>query len=196
MGTNKKWSPIRFHNQQQQQQDHPMDTFETATGYVPGLIGRVAQLHAQYYAEHWNFGYFFEAKVATEFSGFISNFNETRDCVWSLSVNGNIEGSITIHGSSKNLNVAHLRWFILSDSLRGKGVGNYLMKQALSFCKQKEYEKVYLWTFQGLDPARHLYEKYGFRLVEERSGSQWGSIVIEQRFEAAMPLPPKMHNEG
>lgn len=166
-----------------------MSTFEATTGYVPGIIGRVAQLHAQYYAEHWGFGHFFEAKVATEFSDLISNFNEAKDCVWSLSSNGKIEGSLTINGSSKNQNAAHLRWFIVSDSLRGKGAGNYLMKQAISFCKQKEYEKIYLWTFQGLDPARHLYEKYGFRLVEERSGTQWGSPVIEQRFEAAISLP-------
>ncbi|HOO90199.1 MAG TPA: GNAT family N-acetyltransferase, partial [Syntrophales bacterium] len=133
-----------------------MSIFETVTGYIPGLIGRVAELHAEYYAECWNFGYFFEAKVATEFSDFIRNYNETKDCVWSLSVDGKIEGSITINGSSENRNIGHLRWFIVSDSLRGKGAGNYLMKQAMSFCKRKEYDSVYLWTFQGLDSARHL----------------------------------------
>jgi hypothetical protein len=31
--------------------------------------------------------------------------------------------------------------------------------------------------------ARHLYEKTGFRLVEQRRGSQWGVEVNEQRFE-------------
>jgi hypothetical protein len=41
---------------------------------------------------------------------------------------------------------------------------------------------VYLWTFQGLDAARRLYEKHGFRLAEEREGSQWGERVLEQRF--------------
>lgn len=166
-----------------------MSSFEATTGYVPGIIGRVAELHAQYYAEHWNFGHFFEARVATELSDFISNYSEAKDCIWSLSINGSIEGSITIDGSSQNRNIAHLRWFIISDSLRGKGAGNYLMKEAMSFCKQKEYEKVYLWTFQGLDSARHLYEKYGFKLVEERSGKQWGSVVIEQRFDAAIRVP-------
>jgi len=161
-----------------------MSSFEATTGYVPGAIGRVVELHAQYYAEHWNFGPFFEAKVAAELSDFISSYNEAKDCIWLLSINGKIEGSITIDGSSENRNIAHLRWFIVSDRLKGRGAGNYLMKQALSFCEQKGYEAVYLWTFQGLDPAKHLYEKYGFRVVEERSGKQWGSIVSEQRFEA------------
>lgn len=112
-----------------------------------------------------------------------------RDCLWSLSINGTIEGSITIDGSSERQNIAHLRWFIMSDSLRGSGAGNYLMKQAISFCEQKEYEMVYLWTFQGLDSARHLYEKYGFRLIEERSGKRWGFNVTEQRFDAVIRTP-------
>jgi hypothetical protein len=35
---------------------------------------------------------------------------------------------------------------------------------------------------EGLDPARHLFEKSGFRFAEERSVNQWGREVIEQRF--------------
>jgi len=166
-----------------------MSNFEVTIGCVPGTIERVVELHAQYYAEHWNFGSFFEAKVATELSDFISHYNEAKDRIWLLSINGSIEGSITIDGSSKNQNIAHLRWFIISDSLRGKGAGNYLLKQAMSFCEHKGYEEIYLWTFQGLDSAKHLYEKYGFKLVEERSGKQWGPIVIEQRFEAKIHQP-------
>jgi N-acetylglutamate synthase-like GNAT family acetyltransferase len=160
-----------------------MGNFESTTGYIPGIIGRIAELHARYYSEHWNFGCYFEAKVATELSDFINNYNEAKDCIWSLSINENIEGSITIDGSSENQTIAHLRWFIMSDRLKGVGAGNDLMKQALSFCKQKEYERVYLWTFQGLGSARHLYEKYGFKLVEEQSGKQWGAKVTEQRFD-------------
>ncbi|MEA3417289.1 MAG: GNAT family N-acetyltransferase [Thermodesulfobacteriota bacterium] len=86
-------------------------------------------------------------------------------------------------GSSENENIAHLRWFIISDKLRGKGAGNELMQKAMRFCKKNGYDSVYLWTFQGLGSVRHLYEKYGFSLSEERTGEQWGSIVTEQRFD-------------
>jgi len=160
--------------------------FDLTIGYTPGLIGRVSELHAKYYSTHWNFGHFFEAKVATGLSSFISNYNSSRDRIWSLSINGVIEGSITIDGTSEDGNVAHLRWFIVSDKLRGKGAGNYLMEQAVSFCEEVGFEKAYLWTFQGLAPARHLYEKFGFRLVEERPGEQWGRTVNEQRFESEL----------
>jgi len=58
------------------------------------------------------------------------------------------------------------------------------------FFETNGYDSVYLWTFQGLDSARHLYEKYGFSLSEERTGEQWGSIVTEQRFNMTIDEIP------
>jgi len=165
--------------------------FEPVIGYTPGVIGRVAELHAKYYAAHWNFGHFFEAKVATELASFITSYNKSIDRIWSLTTDGNIEGSITIDGTSESKNIAHLHWFIISDKLRGKGAGNYLMEQAVSFCKEVGFKKAYLWTFQGLAPAGHLYEKFGFKLVEEQPGEQWGTTVTEQRFELKLGLSSK-----
>ena len=45
-------------------------------GYVPGTIGRIAELHALYYSREWGFGKFFEAKVATELSEFVSRLDK------------------------------------------------------------------------------------------------------------------------
>lgn len=163
-----------------------MNKFKLIEGYRAGMIGRVAELHAVHYSENWNFGAFFEAKVATELSNFICNYNETKDRILSLSVDGVIEGSIFIDGTSEEDNIAHLRWFIVSDKLKGQGAGNDLMEQALLFCKESSYDSVYLWTFQGLAAARHLYDKYGFRLTEEKLGEQWGTSVTEQRFDTML----------
>lgn len=162
-----------------------MKNFETVIGYTPGIIGRIAELHAKYYAARWNFGKFFEAKVATELSDFISKYDPLKDRIWSISAEGSIEGSLAIDGTSETENIAHLRWFIISDKLRGKGSGNGLMEQAVSFCKAVGFNKAYLYTFQGLTAARHLYETFGFKLVAEYSGEQWGTRVTEQRFELA-----------
>lgn len=85
-----------------------------------------------------------------------------------------------IHAESEG---AHLRWFILSDALRDQGLGNRLIDTAIDFCRRSGYPKIYLWTFEGLHAARHLYEKAGFRLVKEHNGTQWGTKVNEQRFE-------------
>jgi len=152
-------------------------------GYVPGSIGRVAELHGNYYHKNWHFTAFFEAKVATEIAEFIGRYNTAQDGFWTASIGGRVEGSITIDGIHANKEGVHLRWFIVSDILRGKGAGNWLMNEALDFCREKRYKRVYLWTFEGLDAARHLYEKNGFTLVKEFIGDQWGTQVREQRFE-------------
>jgi len=160
-----------------------MPDVEIVRGYMPGSIGRVAELHGIYYHEHWGFGVFFEAKVATELCEFLSRYHENRDGFWSASKEGRIEGSITIDGIHAETKGAHLRWFIMSDKLRGRGIGNRLINRAMDFCRKNDYKRVYLWTFEGLHPARHLYEKMGFKLLEQQKGTQWGTKVNEQRYE-------------
>ena len=159
-----------------------MSAIEVVTGYVPGSIGRIASLHGTYYHEHWGFGLFFEAKVATELAAFLTAFEADRDGLWTVSTDGEVQGAIAIDGSRGMTQGAHLRWFIVSDGLRGQGVGERLLSTAMAFCRECGYPRVYLWTFGGLDAARHLYEREGFALVEERLGTQWGTEVREQRF--------------
>ena len=47
-----------------------MDTIELISGYLPGAIGRITELHGTYYAKNWDLGLYFEAKVATELAAF------------------------------------------------------------------------------------------------------------------------------
>jgi GNAT superfamily N-acetyltransferase len=160
-----------------------MDEVEIRKGYVPGAIGRVVELHGTYYHARAGFGSFFEAKVASELAEFIGRYDEGRDGFWTAWAGGRIEGSITIDGIHAAHEGAHLRWFIMSDALRGKGAGTRLMATAVDFCRSNGYNRITLWTFEGLDPARHLYEKTKFVLVEQRRGMQWGTEVNEQQFE-------------
>jgi GNAT superfamily N-acetyltransferase len=171
-----------------------MSGIEIVEGYQPGSVGRVAELHGVYYHEHWGFGLFFEAKVATELSDFLKRHDEGRDGFWTALMDGRVEGSIAIDGIHGQSEGAHLRWFILSDALRGKGVGKQLIDKAINFCRTKGYKKIYLWTFEGLNAARHLYERSGFKLVEERRGTRWGTEVTEQRFECRLDTPKGNHH--
>ncbi len=152
-------------------------------GYIPGSIGRIVELHARYYNKLVGFGLTFESKVARELSEFCEHYDGERDGLWLSLQDGKVEGSIAIDGSHADQDGAHLRWFIASDSVRGRGVGTALLTSAMEFCKSKHYERVYLWTFEGLDAARHLYEKFGFNLYRQQRGTQWGAEVNEQQFE-------------
>jgi GNAT superfamily N-acetyltransferase len=151
-------------------------------GYTPGCIGRVAEMHAAYYSRAVDFGAPFEAKVASELAEFCLRYEEGRDGLWLAADNEIIHGSVAIDGANHQQSGAHLRWFITSDEARGKGVGSQLLSEALAFCQARRYRQVYLWTFEGLDAARHLYEKHGFRLARAQRGTQWGKEVNEQLF--------------
>ncbi|MFH1065997.1 MAG: GNAT family N-acetyltransferase, partial [Nanoarchaeota archaeon] len=126
-------------------------------GYEPGAIGRIVELHANYYSKHSNFGLFFEAKVATDVSEFLSRFDKTRDGFWIAKDRENIIGAVAINGVKADKEGAHLRWFIVDPKYHGKGIGDTLLRNAVDFCKKAKFKKVYLWTFSGLDAARHLY---------------------------------------
>ena len=162
-------------------------TLQVKPGYVAGCIGRITQLHALYYAREVGFGVNFEAKVASELSAFCRGYSPDHSALL-LAMNGDcIEGSVVIDGSHVGTQGAHLRWFIVSDESRGAGAGNMLLAAALDFCDRTAYRKVYLWTFDQLAAARHLYEKHDFVLAHTQRGSQWGREVNEQRFERVGP---------
>ncbi|MBW2544570.1 MAG: GNAT family N-acetyltransferase [Deltaproteobacteria bacterium] len=158
--------------------------FKIENGYRPGSIGRIVELHGTFYHDHWKFGLYFEAKVATELSQFLQRYDKNRDGIWIATVDGRVEGSIVIDGMHAENEGAHLRWFIISEALKGTGAGRKLINRAMDFCKSKGYKKTYLWTFEGLDAARHLYENAGFELIRQQSGVQWGATVNEQYFES------------
>jgi GNAT superfamily N-acetyltransferase len=103
--------------------------------------------------------------------------------MWLATVDGRVEGGIAIDGGHAAEKGAHLRWFILSDALRGKGTGRQLINRAVDFCVEKAYQRIFLWTFEGLDVARHLYESVGFSLACQQKGAGWGTEVNEQLFE-------------
>lgn len=151
-------------------------------GYRPGCIGRITEMHGGYYARTVGFPAQFEAKVATELSDFCLRYDASRDGLWLAERDGVIHGAVVIDGSQRAEAGAHLRWFIASDESRGSGPGSLLLGAAMAFCRQHAYRKVYLWTFDELHAARHLYEKCGFRLTCTQRGSQWGKEVNEQLF--------------
>ena len=165
-----------------------MDEVEI-TGYTPGAIGRITELHGAYYHTYWDLGLYFEAKVATELAAFLSRFNPAHDGAWFAHVNGEIVGGIFIDGSDAKGAGARLHWFIIDPAYQGHGLGNRLIAEAVAFCQLKDFKRVYLTTFAGLNSARHLYEKHGFTLCHEEDGSHLTgkSSLIEQVFELILP---------
>ena len=142
-------------------------------------------MHAGYYAREHGMGEVFERKVAEGLTEFLPRLQNSRNRLWLATTpnhGGQIVGSIAIDGEDLGAGQAHLRWFILDDGCRGQGVGSALLRRAIEFVDQERFTRTVLWTFKGLDAARHLYERCGFRLAEEYAGEQWGVNLMEQRF--------------
>lgn len=163
----------------------PTDARVEITDYRPGALSRVCEMQTLYYAREWDFGLPFETKIAAELATFLTNFDAENDLFRIAVRDGEILGSITIigHDVGADENMAHLRWFIMDDRLRGTGTGGELLRRAIDFSRESGRRGIYLWTFEGLTAARHLYEKAGFRLVESNPGMTWGKQVTEQRFD-------------
>jgi GNAT superfamily N-acetyltransferase len=151
--------------------------------YMPGLLGRITELHARYYHQHWGFDLFFETKVAAELADFLHYFDPAQDGLWVAMMDNQIVGSVAVSGREAGTLGARLRWLIVAPEYQGRGFGKRLMREVVDFCRQARFKRIYLTTFAGLDAARHLYEKKGFRVVIEQEDAHWGKTVREQTFE-------------
>ena len=165
----------------------PDRSLDIVQGYRPGIIARITDMHALYYSRESGFGQRFESVVASGLAEFCNRLENPGNAIWTARLGGQIVGSVVIDGQDMGENVAHLRWFILSDEARGGGVGKKLLDAALSFVDERDFTETHLWTFSGLHAARNLYETRNFVLAEERPGEQWGKEVLEQRFVRPRP---------
>lgn len=169
-------------NSENQNATSTLSPVEIREGYCTGVIASVAHLHATYYSEHYGFSDVFERKVATEMSEFMGRIKQASNTIFSAYVGEELMGSVWLDGEDLGNGTAHLRWFIVNPSSQGLGIGNLLLQKATSFVDAAGFDNTRLWTFRGLDAARHLYEKHGFTLAHETRGTQWGTEVFEQEF--------------
>ena len=156
---------------------------EIVEGYQPGLLGWTVAEHGSYYARHWNFGRFFETKVATEMADFVGRSEAPGNHIWAALDADGFLATLTLDGDDAQDGLAHLRWFIASDRSRGQGLGSRLMTSAVAQARNDSARGIYLTTFAGLDAARLVYDRFGFALVHEQRDRNWGTDVLEQRFE-------------
>ncbi|MBQ2867907.1 MAG: MarR family transcriptional regulator [Firmicutes bacterium] len=133
-----------------------------------------------YYAERHLSGTF-SSYVDEIVYRFVEQFDPKTDCLKILECNGVPAGSIAIARADDD--TAQLRFFMLEPEMRQRGYGNRLMNMALDFCRQKGYKKVFLLTITAQVVARHVYETHGFYKTGAYDKSEWGTGVVEERWE-------------
>lgn len=121
-----------------------------------------------------------KAYVTNGVKKLVNQFDDNRDCIYILEYGGQPLGCIAI--THVGVKTAQLRFFFIEDKIRGLGAGYKLINMAINFCKEKQYKHVFLWTFRNLDVAKHLYIKMGFQMKETRENKEWGSPIVEERW--------------
>ncbi|MCF8032726.1 MAG: GNAT family N-acetyltransferase [Desulfarculaceae bacterium] len=155
--------------------------------YYPGVIGEVTCLHAVYYAENWGFDLSFEAQVGRELAEFMARLDPDRDFFLAARDQDGLVGAVAMDGTSEE--GVRLRWFIVRPDQHGSGLGRRLLERALDFVRAAGHERVFLWTFEGLDAARKLYDQAGFTVAEEHLVEQWGDSIKEQKLVLELQAP-------
>lgn len=151
------------------------------TELKPGDLGYVIYRHGRLYNDENEYGLSFEAYVAEGLAQFYRSYNKEKDCVWICEVEGKIVGFLLLMHRSEE--TAQLRYFYLEPEVRGIGLGNKLVQLFMDFLREKNYKRAYLWTTNEQETATKLYEKYGFKLTEEKESDAFGKSLIEQRFD-------------
>lgn len=83
-------------------------------------------------------------------------------------------------------NVLYGSWISINDDQQGKGYGQSAMRMVLDEARKNGFEKMTI-EVPGISPnARHIYEKYGFKLSEDQHDLDpddiWGGLTrMEQK---------------
>lgn len=156
--------------------------------YPAGLIGTVTALFGRTIRASHGVDWTLDAMVAEQQCEFFRRFDSERDRVWVAMESDSPRGALTIDGPrpESGREAARLRFFILDESLRGRGLGRIMLAEAMQFCRDKRYHRVFLTTLHGLEAAMRLYERYGFTRVAEGGEPFHGSHFVELTLEARL----------
>jgi GNAT superfamily N-acetyltransferase len=160
------------------------------SGYEPGVIGRIGELHGRYYATAWGSGAGFEMQVLRGVCDFVDAYDPRTHVLLTAHAGDTVIGSAAVQCVA-DPGRAQLRFVIVDPAWHGRGAGRALLQAALAWCRARSVGTCFLWTVEGLPASRTMYERAGFRVVERVEDARYmvprTSIRMELTLAAAAP---------
>ena len=149
-----------------------------------GDLGHIATRHAILYSREQGWDHSFELAVMEVLTDYLKHIESPDQCAWVAEVDGVFAGCI--FAVRQDQNSARLRALLVEPEFRKLGLGNKLIEQCLSFCRQRGYRKVVLWTCDALAQARRLYARHGFDCTRQWPETEFGQNLNSEHWELSL----------
>ncbi len=166
--------------------EHTLEPAREPAGFLlrshrPGDIGWIVSRHGAVYAEEYGWDISFEALAAEIAAQFIRSYDPLREHCWIAEIAGEPAGSVFLVKASDE--VAKLRLLLVEKKARGLGLGRALTEQCIHFARQAGYRSITLWTQSILLAARGIYQRAGFRRINEEKHHSFGVDLVGETWE-------------
>jgi DNA-binding MarR family transcriptional regulator/N-acetylglutamate synthase-like GNAT family acetyltransferase len=149
--------------------------------HQPGDCGWIMQKFSQSMIGEFGLSPDFEAVVGDILVGFIKRADHDRERCWIAERDGAPVGSVMLVADTAT--TAKLRLLVVTPEARGLGIGQRLVAECILFARQKQYERISLWTYDCLTSARDLYRQAGFKCQSAELVMDFGKAMTSEIWE-------------
>ena len=146
----------------------------------PGDVEAITALHARVYTAEHDVGPAFVTDVHNALQEAIGRGWPQAGGVRLVEADGGLAGTAAWTEEGDR---ARIRWILLGERLRGRGLGRTLVEAMLEEAHAAGYQLVELVTFSALRRAAGIYRSLGFVVVDSQTHVSWGPVVELQRYE-------------